>query len=155
MNEHNPYTPPSAAVQDVQVLERRVRPVAVVTAVIVLTVYLLWAGIANVRLFALINTGFVAPAFFLWSLGQMAVVVVTCIYLWRGRSWARVLLLVLTAYSLLTLFRQIWSWEHRPAGVDLPLGVSLLFSMLVTPMINLVALYLVYLPGRAWFARRP
>ena len=153
MNDtHNPYTPPSAAVQDVRFVERHARPVAVVIAVALLVVGLLYDGVAAVRLARYIGTGFVAPTFFVWSLGRWIVLALACAYLWRGRNWGRILLLALTALSLYTLFRQIWSFTHQPAGMNLPLG-PVTVSMLVVPLIDLAALFLVYVPGRAWFGR--
>jgi hypothetical protein len=123
--------------------------------VVLLAIGFAWAAVAVLRLLLYVNSGFVTPSLFLWTLGRLSVVVVACIQLWRGRNWARILLLALSAFSLLTLFKQFWSFMHQPENLHLTLGGALIVSMLVTPLIDLAAVFLVYVPGRAWFTPAP
>jgi len=154
--DHNPYTPPSATVQDVHLAQgqRGSRPAAVVVAVVLLALGLVYSGSGLFRMLAYINTGFMAPTFLVFTLARWIVIILMCIHLWRGRNWARIVLLVLTVFSLLTVFANVWSYLHAPAGIDMPTSASLLVSLLAAPLINLAAVFLVYVPGRRWFARR-
>ena len=155
MNDnYNPYTPPSTAVQDMHSKDPRARPRAVVGAVVLLVVNLLYSGYTVARLARWINTGFVAPAFFIRPLVSWIVIILACMYLWRGRNWARILLVMLTALSLLTMVRGIRASLYLPAGVDLPMTARAWIPLLVGPVVNLAAVFLVYLPGREWFRNR-
>ncbi|HET9864021.1 MAG TPA: hypothetical protein VFP37_11300 [Steroidobacteraceae bacterium] len=151
--EHNPYLPPSAAVEDVYKPGLGKRPASVIVAVVLLALGLLYSASATLRMLDYYRTGMVGPIFFIWTLARWAFVTLVCVQLWRGRNWARVLLVFVTALSLLTIAAQVWSYMRLPAGVNLPLGVVGLISMLLTPLINLTAVFLVYVPGRAWFRR--
>jgi hypothetical protein len=150
---HNPYLPPAATVEDVNKAAIGRRPVTVGIAVLLLTLGLLYSASGFIRLLAYFQTGVVSAVFLVWSLARLAIVTLVCVQLWRGRNWARVLLGILTALSLLTLVAQLWSFTHLPASVDLPRDTAALAPMLIAPLINLTAVFLVYVPGRAWFRR--
>ena len=73
----------------------------------------------------------------------------------RGRNWARVLYLVLTILSLLSL---AWSISQfaLPEGVSMRRSVSLWSVMInVGPrVLSIAVVVLLFGPGRAWFRER-
>jgi uncharacterized membrane protein len=154
-SDHNPYTPPAAAVGDIESPALRERPVAVVVAIILIGIHILMSASSYVRV---LHAYFSASEVNLLLLGiQVAkwlLLLLICHQLWRGRNWARILLLVMLAFALLALFAQYLSVTHRPPGLNYQPGAAVYFGMLLPSLTYLAASFLVFVPGRAWFRRR-
>ncbi len=155
-SDHNPYTPPAATVGDVEVPELRERPVAVIGAIILIGIHILMGLSSHLRGMHVYLT---ASRLDLIVLGiQMAkwlLLLLICFQFWRGRNWARILLLVMTGFALFVVFVQYWSASNIPAGVKYQVDPMGYVWMLLPSLIYLTASFLVFVPGRAWFRRRP
>jgi hypothetical protein len=68
------------------------------------------------------------------------------IMIWRGRNWARIVALVLTLLAVVG-FAPVIGVEFARAPFVTVLGMSEL-------LLDVIAVYLVFVPGRRWFARR-
>jgi len=68
------------------------------------------------------------------------------IMVWRGRNWARIVGLVLTILGVVGFAPVVGAEFARAPFVTLLVMVELL--------LDVIALYLVFVPGRQWFARR-
>jgi hypothetical protein len=66
--------------------------------------------------------------------------------IWQGRNWARIVALVLTVFAVLSFLPQLSASFARS-----PL-VSTLYTVEI--LLDAAAMYLVFVPGRRWFARR-
>jgi hypothetical protein len=89
------------------------------------------------------------------QVAKWLILLLICFQFWRGRNWARILLLVMTGFALLSVFAQFWSFSDIPAGVKFQLAAGEIAMMLLPSLIYLTASFLVFVPGRAWFRRRP
>jgi len=154
-SDHNPYTPPAATVGDVEAPELRERPVAVVVAIILIGIHIVMGAFGYVRFFEMILTGEMSLFLLGISIAKWLMLILICCQLWRGRNWARILLLVMTGFALLAVFVQYWSSSNIPAGVKYQVDPMGYVWMLLPSLIYLTASFLVFLPGRAWFHRRP
>lgn len=152
---HNPYTPPAAAVGDLPEIEARKRPAAVIVAVALIGAYVLYGMYGYARFWQVYLTANTMDLIFLGiQVAKWLVMFVICFFLWRGRNWARFLLVAVTGLTVLSVFVQIVAITDAPAGVRHiidPLGVVM---MLLPLLVYLLATFLVFVPGRAWFARR-
>lgn len=152
---HNPYTPPAAAVGDVPEIETRKRPAAVVIAIALIAAYVLFGMFGYVRFWRAYLT---ANAMDLIMLGiqvtKWLVMFGLCFFLWRGRNWARFLLAAVTGLSVLSVFVQVVAITGVPAGARQNIDPMVYVMMLVPLLVYLLATFLVFVPGRAWFARR-
>jgi hypothetical protein len=144
-SQTNPYAPPKAVVSDATDGPPRVRPRAVKIAVALLWVEFLLALVIRV-LSSDITVGtseaeykFLADIFWVT---QVAVAAWINVKIWQGRNWARIVALVLTVLAFLWLPAIF----HEGA-----LSAALSFSMLA---LDVVAMILVFGPGRDWFQRR-
>ncbi len=155
MIERNPYSPPSATVQDVQLSERPPRPKSVVIAVVLIAIGLAYSLTSIPSLLSYVQVGEISVLSLVWSFVKWAAVALLCWQLWRGRNWARIALVLLAALSLWSLYLSLWELMHQSGGTKLMVDWLTAFIMLLTPLVYLVSVYLVYVPGRAWFARRP
>ncbi len=155
-SDHNPYTPPEATVGDVEVAELRERPVAVVVAVILIGIQILMWLSSYVRvLHVYLTASGMNLTLFGIQVVKCLLLLMICFQLWRGRNWARILLLVMTGFALLAVFVQYWSLSNIPAGVKYQTDAVAYVWFLLPPLIYLTASFLVFVPGRAWFRRRP
>lgn len=152
---HNPYTPPAADVGDAPEIDPGQRPVAVVIAVALVAVYAIFAIFSFLRVWYLLESAIDTNLILLGlQVAKGLLLFLVCLYLWRGRNWARILLLALTAFSLLSVMIQFAVINDLPAGVRTmvdPMGVVI---TLLPLLVYVLATYLVFFPGRAWFARR-
>jgi hypothetical protein len=154
--DHNPYTPPAATVGDVEVPELRERPVAVIVAIILIGVHILMGAFGYARVLHLyVNAGGTNLIMLGIQVAKWLILLLICFQFWRGRNWARILLLVMTGFALLSVFAQFWSFSDVPAGVKFQLAAGEIAMMLLPSLIYLTAAFLVFVPGRAWFRRRP
>lgn len=157
MNDnHNPYTPPSVSVRDVQPAEGGKRPVAVVIAVVLISSCVLYNELRLPRMWDDFNRGWVPGYALLLNVAWVVLFGVLCVQLWRGRNWARIVLALLAALDLMALSEQLWSILHRssPGTMMQYVSAKTWFSILSSPLSNLAAVVLVFVPGRAWFVRR-
>ncbi len=154
-SDRNPYTPPAATVGDVDVPQARERPVAVVVAIILIGIHILMGAFSYLRFFDMYLTGEMSLIMLGMQVAKWLILLLICFQSWRGRSWARVLLLVMTGFALLSVFMQFWSFADIPAGVKFQLAPGEIAMMLLPSLIYLTASFLVFVPGRAWFDRRP
>ena len=70
--------------------------------------------------------------------------------IWKGRNWARITYLVLTLLAILAWFQMA---AALPSGVKFVPAVETLLPLVGTTL-DVVALFLLFVPGRAWFRRR-
>jgi hypothetical protein len=145
---HNPYTPPMAAVADLAEAPRPM-PASVRSALFVMVASLIlniviaaispdssYAGSSEtVRVFAIVFSLVVALVLTAWLGWKIAV----------GRNWARIVLLVLTCISVpmafLEIARLVPTW---------PLGAGLKF---VEQGMDIAVVCLLFIPGRAYFRK--
>lgn len=153
--DHNPYTPPAATVGDVDVPELRERPAAVIVAIILIGIHILMGLSSHVRVLHMYLTAGATNLIVLgFQVAKWLLLLLICFHFWHGRNWARILLLVMTGFALLTVFAQVWSLSNMPAGVKYQPDNMAYVWMLLPSLIYLTASFLVFFPGRAWFAKR-
>ena len=152
---HNPYTAPAATVGDVEVAELRKRPVTVIVAIVLIGIHVLMGAYGYVRVLHLyVNAGGTNLIALGIQVAKWLILLLICYQFWRGRNWARILLLFMTAFALLALVVRFWSFSHWPAGVRIQLDTHEIANMLLPSVIYLTTVFLVFVPARAWFARR-
>jgi len=140
---HNPYTPPAAPVADAAAPARGEPPFAVRIAS-----KLLWVGLGIAVLTQLLTLHELQRNPFM-GLTVSAMVISLAVNAWlfvkirQGRNWARIVYLVLMLISSPMLFITVRSIFAR----------SVFEGAMVTAelTVNIVALYLVFVPGRAWY----
>jgi hypothetical protein len=153
---HNPYTPPAAAVGDQPQIEAGKRPAAVLIAVMLICAYVLFGVFGYLRFWQAYLTAAAMDLIMLgFQVAKWLVMFALCFFLWRGRNWARFLLLAVTGLSVLSVFVQIVAIADLPAGARHTIDPMGIVMMLVPPLVYLLATFLVFVPGRAWFARLP
>jgi hypothetical protein len=143
---HNPYSAPTTTVADVSADPPMQRP-----RVVAIAVYLLWAEFTLGLLDSVLDWKYTrAQEYYQVSVGFDVVFVILSIWLnwkiWQGRNWARIVALVLVAYSVVSFLPQI------SASFQRTVLISTLFT--VELLLDVAAMYLVFFPGRRWFARR-
>ena len=142
---HNPYSPPAASVVDVPLPDRGPRPHPVKwavgmmwTSLILECVEVVSASISHSRpvtpgaIFGLL-LGFTIGGWLYYKL-------------WMGRNWARITLLILIVISLPIAIQKI---PQLLAQGPVVLGLHVFENA-----IEALAIYLVFVPGRRWFAQR-
>ena len=142
---HNPYSAPRSAVTDA------LAPPMERPRVVVIAVALLWTEVALGLLESLLDWrnlmasdsarfGLIVDVLF------VGLSVLINIMVWRGRNWARIVGLVLTILGVVGFAPVVGAEFARAPFVTLLVMVELL--------LDVIALYLVFVPGRQWFARR-
>jgi hypothetical protein len=142
---HNPYSAPRSVVSDTPAPPME-RP-----RVVVIAVALLWTEVALGLLDSALDWNYVTaenPAMFVLIVDAvfLALSILVNIKIWQGRNWARIVALVLTILAVVGYAPQIDA-EFARAPFIAVLGMLEL-------LLDAVALYLVFIPGRHWFARR-
>ena len=142
---HNPYSAPRSAVTDTP-LPPKERP-----RVVVIAVALLWTEVALGLLNSLLDWEYLnadTPAAFVLIVQGVfvALSVLINVMIWRGRNWARIVALVLTILGVAGYAPQI--------GADFARAPLMAVLGMVELLLDIIALYLVFVPGRQWFARR-
>jgi len=142
---HNPYSAPRSTVTDTPPPPME-RP-----RVVIIAVALLWTEVALGLLESLLDWknlmasesarfGLIVDVLF------VGLSVLINIMIWRGRNWARIVALVLTMLAVVG-FAPVVGVEFARAPIVTLLGMSEM-------LLDVIALYLVFVPGRQWFARR-
>lgn len=149
MSSSNPYAPPQAVVQDAAEIQMP-RPRAVTVAV-----WMLWIEVALSTTGAALQMRNARETIALISIliGAVLLQGLSALFIykiWKGRNWARITYLVLTLIGILSLVQVVTVLSK---GVTFLPGVEALLTS-VGMTLDLVALYLVFVPGRAWFRRR-
>jgi hypothetical protein len=153
--DNNPYLPPKAAVSDLAVDARGPRPIAITIALYLIAARVLLGaipllnfppGVTGTHLMIALMPGAISIAF----------AIVIGWFIARGRNWARVLYLVLTILTLLSLAWSISSQFVLPEGVSMRRSVSLWSVMIhfVPRVLSIAVVVLLFGPGRAWFRER-
>lgn len=146
--EHDPYTPPQAEVRDPRRDDLPLnKPKEVVRAVA-----LLWVSL-GINVVALLRSLLFTQSAASWSAGRIILVVflgllaLIVVAISSGRNWARILYLVLFAFSAL-------SWLFMPTAMFSRSVVA--GSLIVAQIIvQAAAMYLLFTrPGSLWFGRR-
>lgn len=142
---HNPYSAPRSVVTDTPPPPME-RP-----RVVVIAVALFWTEVALGLLESLLDWKHLTAddsATFVLIVDVLFVglSVLINIMIWRGRNWARIVALVLTALAVVG-FAPIIGAEFARAPLVTVLGM-------IELLLDVIALYLVFVPGRQWFARR-
>ena len=152
---NNPYLPPKAVVADSVAGPRGVRPRAVNVALVLIVARAL-LGIA-VLFSELIGSGAPFGALVFTAAGvSIAVALILGWFIARGRNWARIVFLVLTVLSLMSLAFTVVNWYAVPAGVSLVRDWSVWFLAItfVPPTLSIAVVVLLFGPGREWFRAR-
>jgi hypothetical protein len=151
----NPYLPPKAVVSDVTSEPRPTRPMAVTIALYLIGVRMLMG--AAMLLSPMLGArgsyllmGLMAVAF------SAAITFTLGVSIARGRNWGRIVYLVLTLFSLVSLALSIASMFDLPAGVTLRSEPSIwsMVTLLVPSAMSIAVVVLLFGPGRAWFRAR-
>lgn len=142
---HNPYSAPRSAVTDSP------PPPMGRPRIVGIAVALLWTEVALGLLDSLLDwkqvtTGEAAPVVLIVDVVFVGLSVLINIMIWRGRNWARIVALVLTMLGVVSLAPVIGAEFARAPFVTVLVMIELL--------LDAIALYLVFVPGRQWFARR-
>jgi len=145
MMENNPYQAPQAQVSDGKGGAPVVRPAAIIVALT-----LLWASMAIGLLFwanafHAMQSGEMSAIQWLAQLIGLLVTAFLIVMIGRGRNWARIVFMVLMllgiAFSGYVLRRLYYVSPND------------LLALAVPPAFNLVAMFVVFVPGREWFRR--
>jgi hypothetical protein len=142
---HNPYSAPRSAVSDTPIPPME-RP-----RVVVIAVALFWTEVALGLLDSGLDWRYLTAddsAAFILTVEALFVglSVLINIKIWQGRNWARIVALVLTILAVVGYAPQIGAEFARAPFVTALAMIELL--------LDVVGLYLVFVPGRQWFARR-
>ena len=145
--EHNPYQPPLTPVDDVVPGAERVRPLAVKIAVGILFLGLMVDLAYLLPIFDAMMRGELSPLRFASRLLGYGIAVWIYVKIYSGRNWARIALLVIYVVIIGVLLFAFRDALHLAT-------LALLWPMFLRPALNVVALILLFGPGRAWFAPR-
>jgi hypothetical protein len=149
--ERNPYEPSKAPLAEATEARSTVRPRAVTIAVSLLAANLVigfWRGGFRVPTIGAGDVPVLVTVIpFVWP----AVLAWLCYKIFMGRNWARMTMLVWTCV--------VFSVQMLRFNVSLPEGVmarpsSVAYLIGLQSALILVALYLLFVPGREWFRRR-
>ena len=142
---HNPYSAPRSTVTDTP------SPPMERPRVVVIAVALLWTEVALGLLESLLDWKHLtsddsATFVMIVDLLFVGLSVLINIMIWRGRNWARIVALVLTVLAVVG-FAPVVGVEFARAPLVTLLGLGEL-------LLDVIAMYMVFVPGRQWFARR-
>lgn len=141
----NPYSAPRTEVADVSPDPPMARPRVVVVAVILLWTEFVLGIVDTVLDWKSIRAQEYYQVSIAFGVVLMGVSVWIYWKIWQGRNWARIVALVLVAMTVLGFATQISESFARSALISTLYCLELL--------LDLVAMYLVFFPGRRWFAR--
>jgi len=151
--DHNPYSAPRSAVADAGE-PRGKRPLVVGIAVVLLATAIAFSVRDGVLDFRGVETGEISGLMMAWRILRIALAVLLCLQIARGRNWARHAELVFVALGIARLSFEFWRFNNLPEGVHFMLDKPA-FAMSAAPLVlELSALYLLFVPGRHWFKRR-
>jgi len=150
---HNPYLPPKSEVGIGPVEPQQARPPSVFVALILVGIVLVigLGGIVNSR--RLLEFGASGVAAFVFKLAGLALNAWVWVSIARGRNWARILLAVLAGLRALNLVVGFWTMTQA-LGTKLLVDRIQVAWMLLPIVLQLTAVWLLFGPGRGWFARR-
>ena len=149
---NNPYRPPKADLGNEEMRDPMVRPRSVDIAVVLIGINVLLTLLRLPALVRAMNEGAVSGVFFLGQIIGLGLWIWIGFAIFRGRNWARILMLILTVLGMIAVGLSLRSTRlfDRLAYVE-----PEWFLMAALPWaLNLAAIYLVFVPGRAWFAKR-
>jgi len=151
--ENNPYKPPQAELGDGSTAKTLQRPRAVEFAVVLIGINILIAVIRIVSSWNGMLAGETSGLSMLMQILGVALWVWICFALFSGRNWARILQLILTLISLLGVVA-LFATGQVAASAFHYLSTGELVMSLLPLFLSIAAVYLVYVPGRSWFAKR-
>jgi len=145
--DQNPYNPPATALADPAEPARGPRPLAVTCAVILMSTSLIFGLFENAGLFRrYLESDLILPLK-LFAVFFGPIVCAWLYYkLWVGRNWARIALLILIVISVPVI---IANFPHLRVRAPVIIGLHFLART-----IELLAMYLVFFPGRRWYVRQ-
>jgi hypothetical protein len=154
---NNPYSPPkSDPGSDPTSGQAMVRPRAVDIAVVLIVIQLLLTVFDALESWGKVQNGEITGLLFLELWVRIGLLVWIVFAIPRGRNWARIVLLVLTLLALYSMGVGLMAMQRMGmhiAYLDIAPGWSF---MLVLPSLSYIAsCYLVFIPGRSWFVKRP
>lgn len=152
--EHNPYVPPKAEVDNQALPNAATRPRAVDIAVVLIAVNVLLGVVRVISAVNAVNEGAISGLTFLGQIVEVAIWIWLCFPILRGRNWARIFALIVAILELTTLVTVTWSARQLLAGMRYAFGTERLLMSFLPSLLNIVAVYLLFVPGRAWFKRR-
>jgi hypothetical protein len=151
--DHNPYSAPRSALTDVGE-PRGKRPPVVGIAVMLLATAIAFSVRDGVLDFRGVETGEISGLMMVWRVLRIALAVLLCLQIARGRNWARHGELVFVALGAARFAFEFWNFNNLPEGVHLMLDPVQVAIRVIPLVLELSALYLLFVPGRHWFKRR-
>jgi hypothetical protein len=151
----NPYMPPKAVVADVTDDSPRVRPTAVTVALYLIGARMLLAfGLIAQTLIALNEP----PSVSIMLMTALAVAVSFALWYFiaLGKNWARIVYLVMTIASVLSLLAGLLSAINLPQGVTYVSNFSTrwIATVVLPQLLSIAVVVLLFGPGRSWFRPR-
>jgi len=150
----NPYSPPKAVVADVNYAPPMARPRSVTVAVALLAIGVLLGLLQNAIVWISGDRGSITTPYIVGQV--LGIVIAVWIYykIAQGRNWARIVLLVLYAFVIVAFGIGMWAISSGLVPIEKSaLGFNLVLQV-VQLLMDAVALYLLFVPGREWFRPR-
>jgi hypothetical protein len=153
---NNPYSPPKADPGSGPAGERpTARPRALDMAVTLIALQALLVASDALGSWSQVENGVMTGFMFLEICIRAIVLVWICFAIFRGRNWARIVLVILTLLGLFSLGVALMAWHRMGMNYSyLENGPRWLFMLVLPSALYLAACYLVFFPGRGWFAKR-
>jgi lysylphosphatidylglycerol synthetase-like protein (DUF2156 family) len=153
--EQNPYSPPQANVADLErAAPRGKRPLVINSALVVLGLLALLSLKPLLTVVPGINSGEASPMSLAWPIARLLIFIVLGVAIGRGSNWARIVFAVVTAFALMDLLYFLALPYTLPASTVYQRDYFFIAKRALPTVLNLIAVYLLFFPGRSWFAHR-
>jgi hypothetical protein len=150
----NPYTPPNAPVRDIESAPLGPRPRVVNVALALLAIEFLVTLPGLLTIWRQFSRAEMSGLSFILLIALKAIFVWIWIAIARGRRWARIALLILTVLGLFNVMTAFSAMLNLPEGIKLTYDLVQVAYLIVPVVLNCVVVYLLFFPGRQWFANR-
>ena len=153
MNQsHNPYSPPKTEVGSGELAAQAPRPRAVDIALVLVGLNVMLSLVGMLRSWEYVRNGAMSGLDMFWLLLRLGLLVWICFAIVRGRNWARILLAVLTVLGLFSLGVALIALLKYDMRILPSLDSTVLMTL--PSLLSIAAIYLLFVPGRSWFAKR-
>ena len=151
---NNQYKPPKAHVADPLPIDRGPRPVPIRIALALIVLFVLVECYHQLPRMALVNTGEISGAAWLAGWFWVGAIVAAGIFIARGHGWARWILLAMMLYQSYQLADALRFLSYvEPGSMSVFMDPVALWMLPLSALFSLVAVILVFGPGRGWFSR--
>ena len=131
------------------------RPRAVDIALVLIAILVLLTAFDALVSWGKVQNGEMSGLMFLEMCVRFGLLVWIGFAIFRGRNWARILLLILTLLALFSLGVGLMAMQRMGMHLAYMDNAPRWLFMLVLPsLLYIAASYLVFIPGRSWFAKR-